>query len=143
MIRCPQDYFSPIIDYLHKAMTSEEVLHCDETPIQVLKEDGKKPQSKSYMWLYRTTESSSRPIILYDYKPSRSGDNARRFLKNFKGYLHTDGYSGYNKLENITRCGCWHIYGESLLRQFLTNRIKILQEPLQESNRITATNCFT
>lgn len=107
MIRCSQDYFSPIIDYLHKAMASEEVLHCDETPIQVLKEDGKKLQSKSYMWLYRTAESSSRPIILYDYKPSRSGDNARRFLKDFKGYLHTDGYSGYNKLENITRCGCW------------------------------------
>lgn len=29
------------------------------------------------------------------------------FLKGFHGYLHADGYSGYNKLENITRCGCW------------------------------------
>lgn len=48
-----------------------------------------------------------KPIILYDYQPSRSGDNASRFLNGFKGYLHTDGYSGYNKLENITRCGCW------------------------------------
>lgn len=47
------------------------------------------------------------PIILYDYQSSRSGDNAVHFLKVFHGYLHTDGYSGYNKLENITRCGCW------------------------------------
>lgn len=107
MIRCSQDYFQPVIAYLQKAMISEEVLHCDETPIQVLKEDGKKPQSKSYMWLYRTGQNSSLPIILYDYQPSRSGDNAVHFLKGFHGYLHTDGYSGYNKLENITRCGCW------------------------------------
>lgn len=107
MIRCSQDYFTPVIDYLHKSMLSEKVLHCDETPVQVLKEDGKKPQSKSYMWLYRTGQSSSHPIILYDYQSSRSGDNAIRFLNGFKGYLHTDGYSGYNKLENITRCGCW------------------------------------
>lgn len=107
MIRCSQDYFTPIINHLKKKMVSEEVLHCDETPIQVLKESGKKPQSKSYMWLYRTTQGSSHPIILYDYQPSRSGDNAIRFLNGFKGYLHTDGYSGYNKLEDITRCGCW------------------------------------
>lgn len=59
MIRCSQDYFQPVIAYLQKAMISEEVLHCDETPIQVLKEDGKKPQSKSYMWLYRTGQNSS------------------------------------------------------------------------------------
>ena len=107
MIRCSQDYFAPVINHLHEAMLQEEVLHCDETPIQVLKEEGKKPQSKSYMWLYRTGLSSSHPIILYDYQPSRSGDNAIRFLKGFQGYLHTDGYSGYNKLEGITRCGCW------------------------------------
>ena len=107
MIRCSQDYFTPIINHLKKKMVSEDVLHCDETPIQVLKESGKKPQSKSYMWLYRTTQGSSHPIILYDYQPSRSGDNAIRFLNGFKGYLHTDGYSGYNKLEDITRCGCW------------------------------------
>ena len=73
----------------------------------MLKESGKKPQSKSYMWLYRTTQDGSRPIIIYDYQPSRSGDNAIRFLNGFKGYLHTDGYSGYNKLEDVTRCGCW------------------------------------
>lgn len=115
MIRCAQDHFQPVIGHLQKAMISEEVLHCDETPIQVLKEDGKKPQSKSYMWLYRTGQDSSHPIILYDYQPSRSGDNAVRFLKGFHGYLHTDGYSGYNKLENITRCGCWaHLRRKSI-----------------------------
>ena len=44
---------------------------------------------------------------LYDYQPSRNGDCAADFLKDFNGYVHSDGYSGYNKLTNITRCGCW------------------------------------
>ena len=97
----------PIIERMKRSLVCREVLHCDETPVQVLKEEGKKPQSKSYMWLYCTAKDAKHPIVLYDYKPSRSGENAVDFLDGFSGYLHTDGYSGYNKLENITRCGCW------------------------------------
>ena len=107
IIRCAGDYFTPVIKHLKKELTGREVLHCDETPVQVLKEEGKKPQSKSYMWLYRTGSDDKHPVVLYDYQPSRSGENAARYLEGFRGYLHTDGYSGYNKLENVTRCGCW------------------------------------
>ena len=107
IIRCSDDYLSPIVHHLQSELVKRKVIHCDETPLQVLKEEGKKPQSKSYMWLYRSGNDGKKPIILYDYQPSRSGDNAVRYLSEFKGYLHCDGYSGYNKLENITRCGCW------------------------------------
>ncbi|WP_141709294.1 IS66 family transposase, partial [Desulfuribacillus stibiiarsenatis] len=47
------------------------------------------------------------PIILFDYKTTRSGENASEYLKGFKGFLHCDGYSGYNKLKDVIRCGCW------------------------------------
>lgn len=59
------------------------------------------------MWLYRTGNDDRAPIILYDYQPSRNGEHAVTFLKDFKGYVHSDGYQGYNKLKDITRCGCW------------------------------------
>lgn len=59
------------------------------------------------MWLYRTGNDNKPPVILYDYQPSRNGDYATAFLKDFNGYIHSDGYSGYNKLTNVTRCGCW------------------------------------
>ena len=106
VIRCTQDYLLPIVKHMQKALLSRDIIHCDETPVQVLKEEGKKPQTKSYMWLYRTGNDNKSPIILYDYQPSRNGDHAVTFLKDFKGYVHSDGYSGYNKLSNITRCGC-------------------------------------
>jgi transposase len=106
IIRCSQDYFYPVIQYLRKKLLERDIIHCDETPIQVLKEDGKKPQTKSYMWLYRSGNDGKPPIILYDYKPSRNGDNPVEYLRGFTGYLHTDAFSGYNKLE-VIRCGCW------------------------------------
>lgn len=107
VIRSSQDHFEPVIKHMRKELLKREVIHCDETPVQVLKEEGKKPQTKSYMWLYRTGNDGKAPIILYDYQPSRSGDNAASYLKDFKGYVHSDGYSGYNKLDGIVRCGCW------------------------------------
>lgn len=107
VIRSTQEHFEPVIKHMQKELLKREVIHCDETPVQVLKEEGKKPQTKSYMWLYRTGNDGKAPIILYDYQPSRSGDNAASYLKDFKGYVHSDGYSGYNKLDGITKCGCW------------------------------------
>lgn len=107
IIRSAEDYLVPIVNHLQKELLGRDIIHCDETPVQVLKEDGKKPQTKSYMWLYRSGNDGKSPIVLYDYQPSRNGDNAVNYLKDFKGYVHSDGYSGYNKLSGITRVGCW------------------------------------
>ena len=107
IIRSSEDYLIPVVNHLQKELLKRDIIHCDETPVQVLKEDGKKPQTKSYMWLYRSGNDGKNPIVLYDYQPSRNGDNAVNYLKDFKGYVHSDGYSGYNKLSGITRVGCW------------------------------------
>lgn len=107
IIRSSEDHLMPIVNRLREELLKRDIIHCDETPVQVLKEDGRKPQTKSYMWLYCSGNDAKPPIILYDYQPSRNGDHAAIYLKDFKGYVHSDGYSGYNKLSGITRVGCW------------------------------------
>jgi transposase len=107
IIRCSQDWFTPLIQCLHKKLLEQDILHADETTVQVLKEDGKKATSTSYMWLYRTGAGAKEPIVLFDYRPSRGGANAANYLKGFHGYLHTDGYTGYDKVTDVIRCGCW------------------------------------
>lgn len=107
VIRCSGDWLMPITEALRKEFLKRKVLHADETTVQVLNEPGKKAETDSYMWLYRTGNDGKAPIILYDYKPSRGGKNAADYLKGFKGYLHTDGYGGYEKVTGIKRCGCW------------------------------------
>jgi transposase len=102
-----RDWLSPMCAYLKKILLSSSVLHCDETTVQVLHEDGKKATSDSYMWAYRTGEAEKYSIVLFDYQPTRSGDAAKRFLDGFTGYFVADGYGGYNKVQSATRCGCW------------------------------------
>lgn len=41
------------------------------------------------------------------YSRSRSGENARKLLKDFDGYLITDAYSGYDTVPEIKRSLCW------------------------------------
>ena len=98
----------PVYNLLHQELLKREVLHADETTLQVLHEPGKTAQSKSYMWLYRTSGDTDRPIVLYEYQPGRSACHPKTFLAGFKGYLHTDGYPGYHSLpDEITVVGCW------------------------------------
>lgn len=97
----------PLESELKKELLSNELLHADETTLEVLNEPGREASAKSYMWLYRTSKDIDRPVILYDYQVGRSGDYAVKFLSKWQGkYLHCDGYAGYKKLTDKTLCGC-------------------------------------
>lgn len=106
IIKAGLEYLKPVFEKLHEHLLEREVLHADETPCQVLKEEGKAAASKSYMWTYLTGDDGLPTIVLYEYCPGRSGDYVKAFLKGFHGFIHCDGYSGYNKLEDVVRVGC-------------------------------------
>lgn len=99
-------WLQPIYEELHKRLVQEEIIHADETTLQVLHEPGKKADSESYIWLYRTGKFAKHPIVLYEYQPNRRQVNPAEFLKGFSGYLQTDGYGGYNGVDNVVHVGC-------------------------------------
>ena len=106
LIRATEDWLLPIYEQLHTELLKRDVLHADESVLQVLHEPGKTAQSKSYMWLYRTS-GDTKQSILYEYQPGRHAKYPEKFLEGYTGYLHTDGYDAYHKLpENITVVGC-------------------------------------
>ena len=108
ILKAAEDYLTPVYEQLHKELLKRNVLHADETTLQVLHEPGKAPQSNSYMWLYRTSGDTEKSIVLYEYQPGRGGKHPKEFLDGFRGYLHTDGYAGYHSLPGgITVAGCW------------------------------------
>jgi transposase len=108
MIRCVEDWLTPLYDRMKECLLKEnQVLHADETVIQVLKEPGKKATTNSYMWLYRTSREASHPNVLYEYQPTRGSEHPEKFLETFEGYLHVDGYPGYHNLPSgIIIVGC-------------------------------------
>lgn len=108
LIRCTEDYLVPVWQQLKSQLLQSSILHADETTLQVLHEEGKSPQSKSYMWMYRTGKCVEHPIVVYDYQPDRKKERPANFLKGYKGYLHTDAYQAYHSLpDDIVVVGCW------------------------------------
>lgn len=99
----------PLLNLLQDVVLSGHFINIDETTLQVLQEPGRSPTTKSYMWIFRRGDPT-KPVLLYQYHPTRSGDVVRTFLCDFQGYVQTDGYSGYNFLDyetNIRHIGCW------------------------------------
>jgi hypothetical protein len=108
IVYAAEHWLVPVYNALKRILLLAYILHADETSVQVLKEEGKKPESKSYMWLYRTGCDTNRAIVLYDYQPNRRHINAKAFLEGFSGYLHSDGYRAYQNLQSgVTVVGCW------------------------------------
>ena len=77
ILKSTEDYLAPVYEQLHKELLTRDVLHADETTLQVLHELGKKPQSDSYMWLYRTSGDTAKPIVLYEYQPGRGAKHPK------------------------------------------------------------------
>ncbi len=107
MIKAGQ-LIQPLINLLQDRLLSYDILQMDETTVQVLKESGRKAQSKSYLWLQRGGPPEH-PVVLYHYDPGRGAKVAKRLLEGFKGYLQTDAYDGYNAVvatNGLIHIGC-------------------------------------
>ncbi len=69
MIKCGE-LVQPLINLLTDSFQQQPCLHMDETTLQVLDEPGKTVQSKSYMWVMRST--GARPACVFHYADSRA-----------------------------------------------------------------------
>ena len=79
VIRCSERYLSLVYDRLREYLCQQKVLQVDETTCQVTK-DGRASNTKSYMFVYRTSElSKAHPVILYDYQQPEAASMCWRF----------------------------------------------------------------
>jgi len=98
-----------VISLMQRDIRNSPIIGMDETVVQVLKEAGRDATTQSRMWIARAYHDD-KPIVLFSYNKSRSSSVAESILGNFKGYLQTDGYSGYSaigKQSGMTHVGCW------------------------------------
>ena len=98
----------PLTDLLRQDILSASVVHADETTIQVLKEKGRAPQTKSYVWVLARGEDY--PGVYCEYHPSRAHEVAVNLLADFHGCLVSDGYEAYGtamRSRPESHSGCW------------------------------------
>lgn len=102
-----EEKFSPLINLMSEDLKAQGYFQCDETSVQVLTKDGVRTPGKSFMWV---RYAPLKPIVIYDYQPSRQGIHVKPYLEDFKGYIQVDGYTGYNvvsEFSEVTELGCW------------------------------------
>jgi transposase len=92
----------PLFAVMWQCVFQSRQLHVDDTSANVQGE-----ASKGHLWTYVGDERH--PYIVYDFTLGRGGARPRECLQPFKGYLHADGYSGYDQLFGADRreVGCW------------------------------------
>ena len=99
----------PVANLMRDVLLGHDVIHMDETPVQVLKEPGRAATSKSQMWVQRGGPPG-KPVILFEYDPSRAQAVPLRLLEGWKGHLMADALESYGAIsftEGVTRLGCW------------------------------------
>jgi transposase len=96
----------PLYDTLKHRVLSQGYLQVDETPIPVLDKQKKGKTHRGYHWIYH---SPLEKTVLFDYNTGRSREGPAKLLRDFKGYLQTDGYTVYDlfaKRKDITHVNC-------------------------------------
>jgi transposase len=99
-----------VINLMRDALLDAELVYCDETTFQVLKEKGRQPQTKSYLWSQMT--DSGNPIRCFTYTPGRGAHLADKLFTGIRkgAVLMTDGYEPYNAIAEqyqLVHIGCW------------------------------------
>lgn len=125
-----------------------EALHADDTPVPVL-DPGRGRTKTGRLWVAVRDErpwgSGVPPAVFYRYAPDRKAPQAAALLQDCRGYLHADGYAGFNSLyepdaitgkAQLIEVACWahvrrklyevHVATQSPAAQDLLTRLSAL-----------------
>lgn len=101
------ELLEPLYLQLRKEVLKQEYLMADESRMPVHDKNGSGKVHKGYQWVYYAPLTK---LVLFDYQKGRGKQYPRETLKDFQGYLQTDGYEIYDSLfahkQGITLLGC-------------------------------------
>jgi transposase len=88
------DILEPIYDQLRRKIIACHYLQADETGMKVLDSEKNGSTHQGYLWAYRDVNNN---LVLFEYQRGRNKEGPAKMLKDFKGYLQTDGYAAYDQ----------------------------------------------
>jgi hypothetical protein len=104
---------APLVDQIRKHVLAGSKIHADDTPVPVLAPGNGKTKT-GRLWTYvrddRPAGLTTAPAVWFTYSEDRKGEHPQLHLKNFKGALQADAYSGFHHLYGdgaIYEVACW------------------------------------
>lgn len=125
----------PIINLMRDQLLEADVVYGDETVVQVLKEEGRPAQRKSYLWAQMS--DSGPPIRLFAYSPTRETKQAAALYAGIQpgSVLMTDGYAPYDDVAQryqLVHLGCW-----AHARRYLVEAEQALPKAMRADHPVT------
>lgn len=127
----------PLYEAHSKLVIACNYLHADETTIKVLESERKGATHLGYYWVYQAHEKK---LVLFDYQMGRGREGPKHILKNYRGYLQTDGYGVYDDFANtpgITLLVCM-AHARRKFNDALANNKSIASHVLEEIQKLYA-----
>lgn len=95
----------PIVHAMKEEILKQDYVGTDDTPVKAFTTvQGKRQRTQAYLWPYLAADQ-----VVFDFTRSRSRDGPEEFLKEFRGFLQSDDYAGYRRLQardEIVGVGC-------------------------------------
>jgi transposase len=93
---------APLYDWMCARVKASAAIHTDDTPITLLN-----PRRTAHAWVY--VGDAANPYTVFDLTPGHHQEFLQEFVAGYNGYIHADGYAGYNPLyaAGATHIGCW------------------------------------
>ncbi len=89
----------PLADAIGRMVRRGEALFADDTPVK-MQAPGLKKTETARVWTYvrdeRPWSGQSPPCAWYQFTVDRKGEHPVSHLSGYKGWVHADGYSGFN-----------------------------------------------
>jgi hypothetical protein len=102
----------PLAEVIGQHVKAGQAIFADDTTVQVQAPKTGKTKTGRF-WTYvrdeRPWAGGTSPAVYYRYTPSREGKWPAEHLANYKGWMHADGYTGFNKLYDkgkVTEMAC-------------------------------------
>ncbi|GBH21459.1 Transposase [Pseudomonas syringae pv. actinidiae] len=122
----------PLADALRDVVLGQNIVHADETPVQMLS-PGEKKTHRAYVWAYATGQFCETAAVVYDFSPSHAGEHARDFLQDWKGKLVCDDFGGYKASFElgVTEIGCMAHARRKFFELHATNKSTLAEQALR------------
>ncbi len=98
---------APLVATMAARVRQSRALHTDDTPVPI-QSPGQKKCREGRIWCY--VGDASHPYIVYDYTPNRQRAGPQAWLRDFRGWLQADAYSGYDGIyaaNEVIEVACW------------------------------------
>ena len=107
------ELLAPLVDQIREHVMAGSKIHADDTPVPVLAPGTGKTKT-ARLWTYvrddRPAGFQTPPAVWFCYSQDRKGEHPRQHLKDFRGALQADAYSGFHHLYGdgaIYEVACW------------------------------------